>query len=117
MQLAWLTRGLRTGVVTTHYPAHPELQPGRWRGRPVLDPAACAAADGCAACVEVCLPAALRVGADGTGRMELVLDLGRCVMCGLCVPACPPGALEMRPNHELAVSDPTDLRTALAFGG
>jgi|SRR5579884_1080707 formate hydrogenlyase subunit 6/NADH:ubiquinone oxidoreductase subunit I len=111
MQLGWIVKGLRTGRVTTRYPAAPEPQPGLWRGRPVLDPRACRAADGCRACVAVCLPDALRLEGD-----NLVLDYGRCVMCGLCVPACPAGALRMEPDYELAVTRPADLRVAVRLG-
>jgi formate hydrogenlyase subunit 6/NADH:ubiquinone oxidoreductase subunit I len=46
---------------------------------------------------------------------RLVLDYGRCIMCGLCVPACPTGALEMRPDYQLAVRAAEDLRVTLAW--
>lgn len=120
MQLAWLIKGLRTGVVTSRYPAVPEPQPETWRGRPVLDPDACGAHDGCAACVVVCLPRALRVEGRGepdtpTPADRLVLDYGRCIVCGLCVPACPTGALRMRADYELAVRSLEDLRLTVRW--
>jgi formate hydrogenlyase subunit 6/NADH:ubiquinone oxidoreductase subunit I len=117
MQLQWLVRGLRTGIVTTRYPAEPEPQPEAWRGRPTLDPNACRAADGCAACVAVCLPGALRSGVESTGaeRPYLMLDYGRCIMCGLCVPACPAGALRMQPDYEVATRAAEDLRVTVRW--
>jgi formate hydrogenlyase subunit 6/NADH:ubiquinone oxidoreductase subunit I len=121
VQLAWLVKGLRTGVMTTRYPATPDPLPSGWRGRPILDPTACRASDGCSACVTVCLPGALGLQPrHGSGTVEpatadLVLDYGRCVMCGLCVPACPAGALEMRPDHELAARAAADLCITLRW--
>ncbi len=118
MQLVWITKGLRTGIVTTRYPAAMEPQPGRWRGRPVLAADACRAADGCTECVAVCLPEALRLETSPDSAVEaaanrLVLDYGRCIMCGLCVPDCPTGALHMQPDYELAVRGAEELRTTL----
>jgi len=114
LQFGWIVRGLHTGVVTTSYPGRLEPQPLDWRGRPVLDPDACRAADGCVACIEVCLPAALRVEQTAPRRV-LVLDYRRCIMCGLCVPVCPAGALEMSPEYELAARRADDLRVSLTW--
>jgi formate hydrogenlyase subunit 6/NADH:ubiquinone oxidoreductase subunit I len=116
MMLSWVRRGLRTGVLTTRYPAVDERMPEGFRGRPVLDASRCLADHGCTACVEVCLPDALslREVADGTngtgnGSIQLTLDYGRCIMCGLCVAACP-DALRMTEDYELAARHRNDLR-------
>lgn len=56
---------------------------------PAIDQTLCAAADGCRACVELCPRSAYRsVGR----RIEFHKD--SCITCGLCVTACPTGAIE-----------------------
>lgn len=111
MQLAWLWRGFRTGILTTQYPAVPEVLPTGFRGRPVLLAARCRAAEeGCDRCIRACLPAAISRIQDADGRVAAVqLDYGSCVMCGLCVDACPTGALTMTSDFELSTRDASDL--------
>jgi formate hydrogenlyase subunit 6/NADH:ubiquinone oxidoreductase subunit I len=118
MQLSWLVRGLRTGVLTTRYPHVPESLPTGSRGRPVLDAARCRAADGCDACVRACLPNAITLAekeastsACGGGQdgPQIAVNYGACIMCGLCITACPTGAMSMAADYELAVRRPEDL--------
>jgi hydrogenase-4 component H len=123
MVLSWVRRGLRTGVVTTRYPAIPEQVSPHFRGRPTLDPERCLAGEGCTACVQVCLPGALhlvkqhpQINADGAeSQVHLTLDLARCVLCDLCVATCPAGALRMTNEYELATSDREALRVTAIF--
>jgi formate hydrogenlyase subunit 6 len=121
MQFSWLIRGLRTGVVTTRYPREPEALPAGFRGLPVLDPACCRAADGCEDCVQACLPRAITLTEHQNGRSSTRFNLnyGACVMCGLCVAACPSAAMSMTAEYELAVRQPDDLTftTILTRGG
>ncbi len=115
--LSWVRKGLRTGILTTRYPATREQMPAGFRGWPVFDPTRCQAGQGCAACVECCLPAALHVSPanDGTPGASLTLELGRCILCGLCVNACPADALRMSEDYELAVTAQEALRIVASF--
>lgn len=119
MVFSWIRRGLRTGVLTTRYPAVQEQLPEAFRGRPVLDASRCIAEQGCSACVQVCLPQALdlqEVAETAENETtELVLDYARCIVCGLCVDACPQQALRMTNDYELAASKREDLRVVTLF--
>ncbi len=122
MVLSWVRRGLRTGILTTRYPAAGEHMPEGFRGRPVLDANRCLADQGCSACVQVCLPGALSLieVVNGAGSMEgeasqLALDYARCIMCGLCVTSCPADALRMTEDYELASTNREDLRIVTLF--
>ncbi len=119
MVFSWIRRGLRTGVLTTRYPAVQEQLPEAFRGKPVLDASRCIAEQGCSACVQVCLPQALSlrgaVETAGNETTQLVLDYARCIACGLCVNACPERALRMTNDYELAASKREDLRVVTLF--
>ncbi|MDA8203622.1 MAG: 4Fe-4S binding protein [Chloroflexi bacterium] len=103
MQLTWLWRGLRTGVLTTRYPRRPERMPDGWRGTAVLQRDQCVVEGAPPSCVTVCLPRALSVEETG-GDRRLRLDHAACIACGLCVAACPRGALSISNEFELAAS-------------
>lgn len=122
MVLSWIRKGLRTGIVTTRYPVTHDQLPRGSRGKPNFNPGRCLADQGCSACVQVCLPGALHL-ANGASEADepdakiesLTLDLARCVMCGLCVNACPVDALYMTEEYELAATDHEALRTTAFF--
>ena len=80
---------------TIRYPdAPPPALPDRFRGRPVIDTAACP--DGCRACEAACPTGALgRDHPDG-------IDLGRCLFCGACAAACPRQAITFATGYQLA---------------
>jgi Ni,Fe-hydrogenase III small subunit/Pyruvate/2-oxoacid:ferredoxin oxidoreductase delta subunit len=57
---------------------------------PRFEPERCAPR--CEECALACPTAAITVVADRIGEQRLAVDYGRCVVCQLCVEACPAGA-------------------------
>lgn len=116
MQISWVRKGLKTGVLTTRYPAAPEPMPPGFRGRILFDPAGCRADSVCGDCIRVCPTRALTMERDAEGEPVLLrLDLGACIGCGLCVEACPEGAFRVSPEYETAATQPGDLWTDLLY--
>jgi Ni,Fe-hydrogenase III small subunit len=76
----WVLRGLRDGVVTTRWPARPDPYAQTWRGpATIIRPGSDDPADLAALC-----PTGA-IGPNPGASQELVLDTGRCVLCGRCV--------------------------------
>jgi Ni,Fe-hydrogenase III small subunit/formate hydrogenlyase subunit 6/NADH:ubiquinone oxidoreductase subunit I len=94
---------LRTGVVTTNYPAEPSVPPDRFRGMPVLRPSSGLPPP------TVCPTGALSEHLDA-GRRHVSLDLARCVFCGRCAEDPWAGAIDMGRDFELAARTRSDLR-------
>lgn len=103
--LNWIRRGLATGILTTHYPKRPDQMPADYRGVVRVIDGRCVPGSE-PACVAACLPGALSIV---HGRLQL--DASRCIQCGLCIDACPNGALLMTPDFEVAVRSRADLVT------
>lgn len=120
---SWVRKGLRTDIVTTRYPYKPEQMLSDFRRRPVLDAARCLVDQGCSACLAACLSGALSLtlaptnghSAQAEDATQLTLDYGRCIMCGLCMGACPADTLHMIPEYELATTTLADLRQTARF--
>ncbi len=87
----WTLYGLARGKATTRWCGE-DTEPGQtgFLGMPHFDPAKCR--PDCHECVDVCLPGAIRIS-PGEGEERVRVDYGRCVVCQLCVEACPTGAL------------------------
>jgi Ni,Fe-hydrogenase III small subunit len=98
-----LLNALRTGVVTTRYPAEPSVPPERFRGMPVLR------AGSHLPPPAVCPTGALSEHFDA-GRRHVGLDLARCVFCGRCAEDPWAGAVAMGRDFELAARTRSDLR-------
>ena len=95
----WIWQALRTGIVTTRYPARPEQQPPGAANRIVIDPSRWRAADA-ATCAAICPTGAMRVEAR-----FFRFDAGLCILCRRCVDACESGAVVLSADYELAVRD------------
>jgi Ni,Fe-hydrogenase III small subunit/NAD-dependent dihydropyrimidine dehydrogenase PreA subunit len=77
-----------------------QANPVGFRGKPVIGAAPCET--GCGACVAACPTEAITLD-------PVQLDLGRCVMCGDCAPACPIGKLSFSSDFKLASTDRNGL--------
>jgi ferredoxin len=71
---------LRQGHQTMAFPSEHFKLPDRFRGRPIVDAAACTA--GCRACADACPTGAISFVGDAPR-----IDLGRCLFCRDCVDA------------------------------
>jgi Ni,Fe-hydrogenase III small subunit/formate hydrogenlyase subunit 6/NADH:ubiquinone oxidoreductase subunit I len=94
---------LRTGVVTTRYPAEPSVPPDRFRGAPLLR----AGSD--LPPPSICPAGAISERSDDRGR-HVALDLARCVFCGRCAEDPWKDAVAMGRDFELAARRRDDLR-------
>jgi Ni,Fe-hydrogenase III small subunit/NAD-dependent dihydropyrimidine dehydrogenase PreA subunit len=81
-------------------------KPIGFRGLPTIAPAACAT--GCTACVDVCPTTAIRVGSEAPDA-PVAIDLGRCIFCGDCVPACPEHKLALTTEPRMGAITRDDL--------
>lgn len=67
--------------------------PVGFRGKPMVSATPCET--GCSACVAACPTAAITVD-------PVIIDLGRCVMCGDCAPVCPTSRLSYSNDFRIA---------------
>ena len=86
----WTLYGLARGKATSRWRGR-GAEPGQagFLGLPRFNPEKCQ--EGCRKCADACLPGAIRL-APGAGDERVTVDYGRCVVCQLCVEACPSGA-------------------------
>jgi Ni,Fe-hydrogenase III small subunit/NAD-dependent dihydropyrimidine dehydrogenase PreA subunit len=82
-----------------------QASPAGLRARPVVGATPCDS--GCSACTAVCPSAAIELA-------PVRVDLGRCVMCGDCAPACPSGTLSFDNNFRIASTDRAGLVVSAA---
>jgi Ni,Fe-hydrogenase III small subunit/formate hydrogenlyase subunit 6/NADH:ubiquinone oxidoreductase subunit I len=99
-----LRQSLKTGVVTTSYPATPPEVSGRARGKPEINWERWRNARPAAA---ICPTGAIEFSDTGTTR-SATLDLGKCIFCGLCAEVDP--AIRMTNQCELAAHNRASLK-------
>lgn len=105
----WTLFGLQKGKATTLWPARDLLagQEGVF-GMPRFDPERCA--PNCTECAAACPTAAITVDASHTGKERLAVDYGRCVVCQLCVEACPADAVRASSDWAFGTRERSDLQ-------
>lgn len=96
--------GAREGA-TTRYPLGP-IEP--WDGPPRTPVHNADRCEGTGACARACPTEAIEVG-EGSQPSPFRLDYGKCLFCGLCVDACPSGALASVRFEEMAARRRADL--------
>jgi len=104
----WTLFGLARGKATTGW-AGEDGDSGQdgVLGMPRFAPERCA--PDCAACAASCPTGAITVAAEQTGPERLAVDYGRCVVCQLCVEACPAEAATASFDWAFGVRDRSDL--------
>jgi Ni,Fe-hydrogenase III small subunit/NAD-dependent dihydropyrimidine dehydrogenase PreA subunit len=86
-------------------------QPAGFRARPLIGTTTCT--PGCQACVQACPSSACAL--DPLQPQDpLRIDLGRCVMCGDCAPACPAGKLTFSNDVKLCATTREALTVSAA---
>jgi Ni,Fe-hydrogenase III small subunit len=105
-----LVNALRTGVVTTRYPAERSVPAPRFRGLPVLQ-AGCELPP-----TSVCPTGALSERVDDRSR-RVDLDVARCVFCGRCAEGQWAGAVKIGREFELSARRREDLSIGVSSDG
>ena len=109
-------RQMRRGTITVQYPHQKLVLPerARWAVEIKPDDEGNHKCTGCRACEKACPDYVLRLDITTNEDRSKTIDhysyeIGACMMCGLCVEACPFDAIRMGHDYELAVTDPSLL--------
>lgn len=109
-------RNMLRGPITVMYPEQKLVIPerARWAVAQLYDADGNPKCTACRICENECPDHVLSVVVspiEGGGKHidDYVYEVGACMMCGLCVEACPYDAIEMSHEYELATRDPHDL--------
>jgi len=103
-------------VITVQYPEQKLELPerSRWAVHQKFNEDGSPKCTACLICVKECPDHVLRLESspkeEGGKRIDAyVYEVGACMMCGLCVAACPFDAIEMSHEYELATRDHDDM--------
>ena len=109
-------RNLRRGPITVQYPYEKLELPerARWAVRPTYFDDGTPKCTACMTCVRTCpdhiLSLDVETREDKSKHIERFgYEIGACMMCGLCVEACPFDAIHMSHEYELALTDRSGL--------
>jgi len=109
-------RNMLRGSMTVQYPEQRLELPerARWTVTPRFNEDGTPKCTACLICVRECPDHVLRLESStkeegGKHIDSYVYELGACMMCGLCVEACPFDAIEMSHEYELATRSRDDL--------
>lgn len=118
--LAITMRNMMRPTITVKYPYERLELPerARWSVAPKYDEDGAHKCTACMTCVKTCpdhiLDLEVEVAEDRSKHIShFRYEIGACMMCGLCVEACPFDAILMSHDYELAVTDPADLTVDL----
>jgi Ni,Fe-hydrogenase III small subunit/ferredoxin len=107
----WTLFGLLEGKATTSWPNGADDGQKGVLGMPRYRAGKCD--ENCISCADVCPTRAIAFDAAKSGPPKsgprLTIDYGRCVVCQLCVEACPDGAMEASQDWAFGVRDRSDL--------
>lgn len=109
-------RNMLRGPITVKYPYEKLELPerARWAVTPTYDEDGAPKCTACMACIRACpdhiLDLEVTTREDKSKHIDsYTYELGACMMCGLCVEACPFDAIEMGHDYELATTSPEGL--------
>jgi len=109
-------RNMFRGPITVKYPYEKLELPerARWAVKAIVDEDGAPRCTACLNCVRACpdhiLDVEVTTREDKTKHIDhFRYEVGPCMMCGLCVEACPFSAIEMSHDYELARMSPDEL--------